>query len=182
MLNSFPIPVRFYLYAYLDTERPGSYIVETSMGEFIFDYTPIYIGKGADNRMEYHQSCCKNPKLSEKIKKGTYKCFIFKKDLSSDTAYGLESEIIYKIGREDLNKGPLYNLSSGINLIETKSKSDIGPLHLEFNKLIHIIKVLNLSKTIKKASERLEISERSLYRFIKGYKLKREDKDWFQSI
>jgi len=174
--------LRFYLYAYIDTEIPGSFMVKTSMGDFIFDYMPIYIGKGAERRMEYHQSSCKNKKLEEKIKKGTYKCFIFKKDLDSHIAYALESEIIYKIGREDLNKGPLYNLSSGINLIEANNKSEIGPLHLEFNKLIHIIKILNSCKTIKKAAEKLKISQRSLYRIIKSNKLKIQGRNWVQEI
>jgi hypothetical protein len=174
--------LRFYLYAYLDTEKPGFFIVKTSMGDFTFDYSPIYIGKGSENRIEYHQSSCKNKKLKEKIEKGTYKCFIFKKDLDSHFAYALESEIIYKIGREDLNKGPLYNLSSGINLIEADSKSEIGPVHLEVKKLIHKIKVLNSSKTIKIASIKLNVSQRTIYRIIKSNRLKSVDGSWIQEI
>lgn len=173
--------VRFYLYAYLDLERPGLYHIETSMGEFTFDYTPIYIGKGADRRMEYHQTeSCRNQKLKNKVKEGTYECFIIRKDLPSHSAYSLESELIYKIGREDLGTGPLFNECSGINLIESKKKSEIGPLHLEFNKLVWIIYVLNISKTIKEAAKRLQISERSVYRFIQGYKLEKIEGSWVQ--
>jgi len=173
--------VRFYLYVYLDLEKPGLYQVETSMGEFTFDYMPIYIGKGADKRMEYHQTeSCRNQRLKDKIKEGTYECFIIKKDLPSHSAYSLESELIYKIGRKDLGTGPLFNESSGVNLIEAKKKSEVGPLHLEFNKLITVIYALNTSRTLKETARRLKISERSVYRFIKGYRLEKIDGNWVQ--
>ena len=173
--------VRFYLYVYLDLEKPGIYNIETSMGEFTFKHTPIYIGKGADKRMEYHQTeSCRNQRLKEKIKEGTYECYIIKKDLPSHLAYSLESELIYRIGRIDLGSGPLFNESSGVNLIEADKKSEIGPFHLEFNKLMRIIQVLNSTKTLKKSAKILGISERSVYRFIEGYKLKKIEGSWVQ--
>lgn len=173
--------VRFYLYVYLDLESPELCRIETSMGEFVFKHKPIYIGKGADNRMEYHQSnSCRNQRLKEKIKDGNFECFIIKKDLPSHLAYMLESELIYKIGREDLRTGPLFNESSGVNLIEASKKNEIGPLHLEFNKLMRIIQVLNTSKTLKESSIKLGISTRSVYRFIEGYRLKKIEGSWVQ--
>ena len=173
--------MRFYLYVYLDLEKPGVYNIDTSMGEFMFKHTPVYIGKGADKRMEYHQTeSCRNQRLKEKIKAGTYECYIIRKDLPSHLAYVLESELIYRIGREDLGNGPLFNESSGVNLIEADKKSEIGPLHLEFNKLMRIIYVLNTSKTLKESSRKLGISERSVYRFIDGYRLKKMEGTWIQ--
>lgn len=173
--------MRFYLYVYLDTESPGFYQIETSMGEFTFRHKPIYIGKGTDNRIEYHQSnSCKNQRLKEKIKKGSFDCFIIKKNLPSHLAYILESELIYKIGREDLESGPLFNESSGVNLVEADKKIEVGPLHLEFNKLMRIIYVLNSSRTLKESAKKLGISERSVYRFINGYRLKKVEGNWIQ--
>lgn len=173
--------MRFYLYVYLDLEKPGIYNVETSMGEFTFKHTPVYIGKGADKRMEYLQTeSCRNQRLKNKIKEGTYECYIIKKDLPSHLAYSLESELIYKIGRIDLGSGPLFNESSGVNLIESKKDSEIGPLHIEFNKLMRIIEVLNGEKTLKKSAKILGISERTLYRLIEGYKLKKIEGNWIQ--
>jgi len=173
--------VRFYLYVYLDLEKPGIYNIETSMGEFTFKHTPVYIGKGADKRMEYHQTeSCRNQRLKNKIKEGTYECYIIRKDLPSHLAYSLESELIYKIGRIDLGTGPLFNESAGVNLIEAKKDSEVGPLHLEFNKLMRIIYVLNRSKSLKNSAEVLGVSERSIYRFIQGYKLKKIEGSWVQ--
>ena len=173
--------VRFYLYVYLDLEKPGIYNIETSMGEFTFKHTPVYIGKGADKRMEYHQTeSCRNQRLKNKIKEGTYECYIIRKDLPSHLAYSLESELIYRIGRIDLGTGPLFNESAGINLIEAKKDSEIGPLHLEFNKLMRILYVLNKSKNLRKSAEVLGVSERSVYRFIQGYKLKKIEGNWVQ--
>lgn len=181
MVNSNLKLMRFYLYVYLDLEIPEFRRIETSMGEFVFEYKPIYIGKGSDNRMMYHQSkLCRNQRLKKKVEKGNFDCFVIKKDLPSHLAYTLESELIYKIGREDLGTGPLYNESSGVNLIEASKKSEIGPLHLEFNKLMRIIYVLNTSKTLRESARKLGISERSVYRFIDGYKLKKIEGDWVQ--
>jgi hypothetical protein len=173
--------VRFYLYVYLDTNRPGFYNIDTSIGEFKFEYTPIYIGKGADNRMEYHQGkSCRNKRLKEKIDEGNFKCYVIKKDLPSHLAYKLESELIFKIGRIDTNTGPLFNETGGVILIEANKYSEIGPLHLEFNKLILILEYLNTSKTLKAASKKLGVSERSLYRYIKGYNLEKSGYGWYQ--
>ncbi len=172
----------FYIYAYLDLESPGLYRIDTSMGEFEFNYKPIYIGKGSDNRMEYHQTkSCRDQRLKKKIGEGNFDFFVIGKDLPSHLAYTLESELIYKIGREDLGTGPLFNKSSGINLIESKEKIEIGPLHLEFNKLMRIIQVLNDSRTLKESAKKLGISERSVYRFISGYNLKRIEGEWVQT-
>jgi hypothetical protein len=173
--------VRFYLYVYLDLEKPGIYNIETSMGEFTFKHTPVYIGKGADKRMEDHQTeSCRNRRLKDKIKEGTYECYVIKKDLPSHLAYSLESELIYRIGRIDLGSGPLFNESAGVNLIEAKKDSEIGPLHLEFNKLMRIIHVLNTAKNLRKSAEALGVSERSVYRLIQGYKLEKVEGSWVQ--
>ena len=163
--------VRFYLYVYLDLEKPGIYNIDTSLGEFTIKHTPVYIGKGADKRMEYHQTeSCRNQRLKEKIREGTYECYIIKKDLPSHLAYSLESELIYRIGRVDLGSGPLYNESAGVNLIEAKRDSEIGPLHLEFNKLMRIIQVLNTAKNLRKSAEILGISDRALRYKLKSYR------------
>jgi hypothetical protein len=173
--------VRFYLYVYLDLEKPGIYNIDTSLGEFTFNHTPVYIGKGADKGIEYHQAeSCRNQRLKEKIKEGTYECYIIKKELPSHLAYYLESELIYKIGRININSGPLFNETGGVNLIEADKYAEIGPLHLEFNKLILILKMLNTSKNLRQAAQKLEISERSVYRYIKGYRLEKSSTGWYQ--
>lgn len=173
--------VRFYIYVYLDTNKPGIFNTNTSMGEFKFNHMPIYIGKGSDHRMEYHQTnSCRNQRLKNKIEEGNFECYIIEKDLPSHLAYKLESELIYKIGRIDTNSGPLFNETGGVNLIEADKHAEIGPLHLEFNKLILILKILNTSKNLRQAAEKLGISERSIYRYKKEYKLEKSPTGWYQ--
>jgi predicted transcriptional regulator YheO len=45
---------------------------------------------------------------------------------------------------------------------------------------MRIIYVLNRSKSLKNSAEVLGISERSIYRFIQGYKLKKIEGSWVQ--
>jgi hypothetical protein len=45
---------------------------------------------------------------------------------------------------------------------------------------MRIIEVLNGEKTLKKSAKILGISERTLYRLIEGYKLKKIEGNWIQ--
>lgn len=172
-----------YIYVYVDISKPGFYQYTTSMGTFTFDHMPVYIGKGMYDRINSHIESAKNNRLKELIDTGDFDCYKISEDLSSHLAYKLEAELIYKIGRLDLDKGPLFNESAGIRLIEANKFDNIGPLHIEFNKIINIIKALNSTKTLKEAANLLEISERTLHRYKKSYRLQREQSgDWIQSM
>lgn len=172
--------VRYYVYVYTDLEKPGRYEVQTSMGSFTFDHQPVYIGKGAGDRMISHQRGASNSRLMDLIDRGNFECKTISFGLPSYSAHALEAELIYRIGRIDLGKGPLFNESAGVQLYEAKGTDDIGPYHLEFNRLLHILKILNQCKTNKDASKVLGISERSLYRYIKDYRLKKLEGSWVQ--
>ena len=170
--------VRYYVYAYLNLDKPVNYSIDTSHGIVQFDHEPIYIGKGSGNRIYDHLNNSKNAHLHNTIKQHNYKFIILFKDLPNLESYRLENELIYNIGRLDINTGPLANKTGGLNLNE--SKGEISPLNLELNKLFNIIKALNSSKTIEEASNKLEISSRSLFRYIKDYSLKKIDGEYVQ--
>lgn len=174
--------MRYYIYAYVDTTKSINAVYETSMGSYHFEFEPIYIGKGNGDRGTDHQKGSHNLGLNEVIKSGNFKYIELEYGIPSHFAYLLENELIYHIGRKDLGKGPLTNISSGIHLVEAKHVAEIGPLHLEFNKMLHVLKVLNQTKTIKEAAGLLDISERSLYRYLKGYKIVRDKvtKEFYQ--
>ena len=174
------IAFRYYVYAYLDLEIHGRYEIDSILGKVIFEYEPFYIGKGRGDRMLSHQNGSKNIKLFEKINNGTYEIVKIKEGLLIDMAYALEHELIYKIGRSDLGKGPLVNESSGIYLHESKNIKEISPLHLEFNKFLLLLKALNKNKYLKDAAKDLEISTRTLYRLISDYKLYKIENEWSQ--
>jgi hypothetical protein len=174
--------MRYYIYAYVDLESPGNWEYDTSLGTIKFEHMPIYIGKGCGGRMEGHMEGSHNQRLDELIKRGNIEYFKINMldNVTSHIAYRIESELIYLIGREDLGTGPLFNKSTGINLIESKNHAEITPLNLELNRLLYTIEILNKTKTIKEASRILGISERSIYRIKKDYNLEKVEGDWVQ--
>lgn len=83
---------------------------------------PFYIGKGAHSRAEYdHIRDAKSPKNTKKlnvIRKllrtlGEVPTVIIRDGLSDEEASDIEIALIAAIGREDLGKGPLLNLTDG---------------------------------------------------------------------
>jgi group I intron endonuclease len=104
---------RFYVYVFLDSTKPGEWIYE----DFKFDFEPFYIGKGTADRMitsKYDKKTFKSNKIKSIEEKGAK--IISKKifeNLSLEESITLEIELIKKIGRRDLNLGPLTNLTDG---------------------------------------------------------------------
>ncbi len=109
----------YYIYVYLDPRKPGIYLYR----ELKFDFEPFYIGKGRNHRSRIHLL---------KVKRGNYKnlpkyrvikkildegmepiIIKYKEDLLEKNAFSVEKDMIEKIGRKDLNNGPLRNLSNG---------------------------------------------------------------------
>ncbi len=176
--------VRYYIYAFLDTTKPGTYNYTTSMGNFNFNYEPIYIGKGNGRRHQSHLNEAKNIRLRNLIESGNYECEIVSDELPSHLSYKIESELIYQIGRIDLETGPLVNETAGIYLVNAKRHDEIAPLNLEYNKVIHMLKILNKKRTLGGAAGVLGISPRTLYRYLKAYKLVKDktSKEYYQDV
>jgi len=112
----------FYVYALTDPNKPGNF----KYNEYIFNFEPFYIGYGHNNRMFQHLYECemkKNPFKGNKIKKilkninkidfKNYHIIKIKENLSEYQAKNYEKEIINIIGRNDMIKGPLTNLTDG---------------------------------------------------------------------
>ena len=102
-----------YVYAYLDTRKPGKYIYD----DLEFEYEPFYIGQGKKYRCSTglkNGSKYKVHKVNKIIKDGFYpKIMKLYENLNFENAIKLEIEIISKIGRCDLQNGPLVNLTNG---------------------------------------------------------------------
>lgn len=104
-----------YIYVYCDTRKPGSF----KFGEFIFDYEPIYVGKGYGNRDTYHlKYVCVNQILSRKlakIKEANKEPEIIRliQGLTEIEANEAEILLIKTIGRLNLHEGTLCNMTDG---------------------------------------------------------------------
>lgn len=103
----------FYVYAYLDPRKPGNY----EYSGFRFNFEPMYIGKGYGYRSKwrYHKH---NLYLMNKINKikrcGLRIITVFiMRGLYEQMALNLEQELIAVVGRKDLEKGPLVNMTDG---------------------------------------------------------------------
>ena len=106
----------YYVYAYLDTRKPGHFIYQN----YKFEYEPFYIGKGRANRLYKHLllSDQSNPfknRIINKIYKAGKTPIIIKlyEELSESEAHITESNLIKTIGRRDSRQGPLTNLTDG---------------------------------------------------------------------
>lgn len=103
-----------YIYIYLDTRKPGNFIYD----ELIFDYEPFYVGQGTKYRwtsgLKNGGSFYKKNKINKIIKDGFYpKVIKIYENLNAEEASKIEIKLISIIGRNDLNKGPLVNLTDG---------------------------------------------------------------------
>jgi len=104
---------RYYIYVFLDNTKPGKYVYDNLK----FDYEPFYIGKGTDDRIItsfYDKQTFKSNKIKSIKNKGgdviRYKLY---ENLENFEALELEKILISKIGRRDLYKGTLTNLTHG---------------------------------------------------------------------
>jgi hypothetical protein len=92
----------------------------------LFNYQPIYIGKGCGNRDITHLSDClakgsnynwRFYKVLRKIINSNLKPIVIRHqdNLSEQQAFELEKQLISKIGRQTLDNGPLLNIADGGN-------------------------------------------------------------------
>ena len=104
---------KFYIYVFMDSTKIGNF----KYGEYEFEYEPFYIGKGTSDRI-ITSKCDKRTFKSNKIKSiknlgGQVVSRKLHENISFEDSITLEKQIIQKIGRRDLDLGPLTNLTDG---------------------------------------------------------------------
>lgn len=108
---------KFYIYIWLDPRKSGKFFYGNDL---LFDHEPIYVGKGSNKRYKPYISRRKYNtfliRVCDKIKSETNKTpivLLYRENLDENDAYKLEEIIIDKIGRRNLEQGPLLNLTRG---------------------------------------------------------------------
>lgn len=105
----------FYVYAYLDPRKPGRYEYD----DVVFDFLPLYIGKGKGDRIFAHLRNTGNlnlhlkrkiAKIVEQVASGPVILKV-RDGLSEDDAFALERRLIARIGKHP--NGPLVNIADG---------------------------------------------------------------------
>jgi len=112
------IRTNYYNYLYLDPEKPGPYKIKGL--DIILTHEPFYVGKGTKNRWKHYQqdSCIKGKFLKNKLnilKKNNLSPIVILliKNLTELESIENEKYLIKIIGRRDLNRGTLVNLTDG---------------------------------------------------------------------
>jgi hypothetical protein len=141
----------YYIYIYLDPRNDEKY----HYNNFSFLFKPIYIGKGKNKRLKIfnnRNSFFKN--TLNKIEKSGLKPIIIKlyENLSENQAFEIEKRLIQEIGRNDLNSGPLLNMTDGgegcsgkiiskelKEIISKKQRKDFQYIKNEFEKRKYVL-------------------------------------------
>ena len=142
---------QFYTYIYLNPLKHGKFIY----GKISFDYEPFYVGKGKSDRIKVHireannttKSSHKLNTIRKIIREGSEPIIIkIIEDVDEKTAVNKEIELIWVIGRVDLNMGPLTNKTWGGDGIsgykhteETKRKISLkfsGKNHPNYGRIV----------------------------------------------
>jgi ribosomal protein S20 len=111
----------FYVYAYLNPNKPGQYTYRS----ICFLYEPFYIGKGINERYKSHLQSAKKQlnfsirnhkinKIKKILRSGKQPIItILRHGLTDNKSCKVEISLIRQIGRADMNKGPLVNRTDG---------------------------------------------------------------------
>lgn len=148
----------YYIYIYLNPLKSGTYKYNDI--DYIFNYEPFYIGKGKNNRLYHHlreknllndrnkhKTYTINKILNEcEISIKDYKKYIIKIEANLDENLSLAKEMFYinRIGRKDLNLGPLSNLTDGGDnppILKGKDNPNFGRIYTDKERLEHSNKI-----------------------------------------
>lgn len=161
----------YYVYVYLDPLKPGIFKYD----DLEFNFEPFYIGKGTKGRcfsgVRDKKPSRKVKRINSIIKNGEFPIIIkIIEGISNKESQEKEKIAISKIGREDENKGPLTNMTSGgeggLGLKHTEEwKNILSKPILQFNLKLEFIKEYS---SIKEASEKTGVIKQNISSNLTG--------------
>ena len=171
-IESIDITTKYIVYAFLDLSKK----VKLDTGIYKFDYEPFFIGTNQQYREIANldnKNNILNNKINELKKQNDFGIKILFENLNKGESFSIAKKLIKCIGRIDKAEGTLLNKNNGNVRIKTSEKSE---LNLEKNIGVLLVNALNRYKSIKKTAEHLNISQRTLFRKIKFYSIKKNKK------
>ncbi len=159
--------MEYYVYTFLDPEKPGRFYYEGLDVCFLFE--PFYIGKGKRNRMIAHfcpsslsEKNFKSKKLNKMKLLGIepYKLKIYENITEKDSLIR-EENLILKIGRRDKGYGPLTNGSDGGESNTNQNRKT--------KKIIQNLNGLDIVfKSVKECAEHNKVFPERISEFLRG--------------
>lgn len=167
----------YYIYVYYNNRKK----MNLNVTDYVFTSEPIYIGKGQNNRLLDLNNRDNNliELINDLKMTNDFSSQKIIENLSEDTAYYYEQMFINSIGRLNNGSGPLYNKRGGtIKKNNEKLNSNNCDLNIEYDLIKLIVSTLNKTNNISKTAKKLNISERTLYRKLDKYSIKKNDNEW----
>lgn len=158
-----------YVYIYATPLEKGRWHI---YGNEYIDHKPLYIGKGQDDRYECHLQYSHNSELDIAIKSlaelGVAPIIkLYNKGCTTAMAHNLENYIIARLREQGVD---LCNATTQSNSEQYRKNKEILITSFSLEKAEHqlILDALNSTRNRREAASVLGISERTLYRKIKG--------------
>jgi hypothetical protein len=160
----------YYIYVYLNPLNPGTFKYE----DLEFEFEPIYIGKGINNRCYNHLLACQNKKNKSGYRRLFYqklrkiimtgnepKIIIFKDHLYEEEAFKLEIELISKIKRRITKEGPLCNNSKG-------GEGPSGAITPRYSVCVYNNDgiIVSVETSVKECAKKYKIPEITIYKHL----------------
>lgn len=171
----------YFIYCYYDNRKPGNY----EFSNICFLYEPFYIGKGKyTERRKYSRA---KQHLNEKRNRNYFKngkinrikeecrCIPFIEilydNLIENDAFLYEKQLIHEIGRYNIGRGPLTNLTNGgegsSGYVQSKETKDKRVESLKKSTLIETLKTDKYKEQLSKRSKNWWNEEKKMEYSIK---------------
>jgi hypothetical protein len=167
--------MEYFVYVIQDMRVSEDTVYQIGDHTIQFAYRPVYVGRGwGEGHLNHAREDGESP-ISRELRERREHSLIERvaTGMSWQSSVILESGLISTLGRSDLGTGPLLNGESRISWAEDPNQCEIGPLNLELNRLDLILSRLNRVRPIRKAADSLGVSERTLYRMIRDYRIEK---------
>lgn len=142
----------FFVYMYINKRKP----INTVIRDIYIEYEPFYVGIGEKTTVIDTPITATQKIIDELKKTGDFETVVIMRDIDKLTAFRFQQALIYIFGRLNNGTGCLYN----------KNESEINAIGKDYvDDMINTYR--RAGYTVKTIAEKMNISDRTVYRKIK---------------